>query len=577
MNECDGCQSPPRASRLARLVWLSLGAALLLAALLAAFPVHGLACDLVVRLALLVLACACVAAGLRSVPLERRWFAGLGGPRIARLYAALAFIVYAWISGRANGWSADHALSDYPDPISYFVQARIMASGHLSVPAPQPRDFFNTPYCMQGSRFYGMYPPGWPALLAAGVALRVPWLVNPLLASLGLLALHRLGRVLYGDTLAGIAMVLASLWSSVSWFAASYFSETASFLFATLALIGLVEAERSRPVPSALLCGASLGLLFLIRPWTAVALALPVGLCWLSILWRRRSFALPTCAAVAAFALLAGLHLGYNAVQTGHVHPLPMSLYNPANALGFGFRSTDSGLPLEYFGPIRAGRLLLREMASSNTLMMPLVLPLALAAVWRRRKPGDLLLGVCAASIVAFHVAYFSHGARHWLPLTAAFALLAVRGVMEIARLLPARFPSLRSPELVLSIVAPVALATLVISAQSTASLLHRSATLADPYRRVTGAALTNAIVFLASAPAQYSATGHYVQEAPAFDAPVLFGQDRPGEGNAEVLRRYPGRVPYRYSFRLATGQGTLRRMTETAAARLPGAEKEVN
>src|SRR5688572_16041663 len=35
---------------------------------------------------------------------------------------------------------------------------------------------------VDGARWYGIFPPGWPALLAAGYRVALPWLVNPLLA-----------------------------------------------------------------------------------------------------------------------------------------------------------------------------------------------------------------------------------------------------------------------------------------------------------------------------------------------------------------------------------------------------------
>ncbi len=77
------------------------------------------------------------------------------------------------------------------DDYSYLYQARLFASGKMYAEDPlYDRDlpFYDclATYCFrddQGHRF-SQYPPGWPALLAVGVKLRVPWVVDPLLGAL---------------------------------------------------------------------------------------------------------------------------------------------------------------------------------------------------------------------------------------------------------------------------------------------------------------------------------------------------------------------------------------------------------
>src|ERR1700731_4468099 len=77
------------------------------------------------------------------------------------------------------------------DDYSYLYQAKLFASGKLWAqdrlydPSLPFYDCIET-YCLrddQGHRF-SKYPPGWPALLAIGVKLRVPWLIDPLLGAL---------------------------------------------------------------------------------------------------------------------------------------------------------------------------------------------------------------------------------------------------------------------------------------------------------------------------------------------------------------------------------------------------------
>src|SRR6266480_1552815 len=77
------------------------------------------------------------------------------------------------------------------DDYSYMYQAKLFASGKVYAEDPlydlaNPLHDCVVTSCIkdyQGHRF-SQYPPGWPALLAIGVALGTPWVVNPLLGAL---------------------------------------------------------------------------------------------------------------------------------------------------------------------------------------------------------------------------------------------------------------------------------------------------------------------------------------------------------------------------------------------------------
>src|SRR4029077_14231938 len=74
------------------------------------------------------------------------------------------------------------------DDYSYLYQAKLLASEKMYAEDPlydpaNPLHHCVETSCMtddQGRRF-SKYPPGWPALLALGALLRVPWLIDPVL------------------------------------------------------------------------------------------------------------------------------------------------------------------------------------------------------------------------------------------------------------------------------------------------------------------------------------------------------------------------------------------------------------
>ena len=66
------------------------------------------------------------------------------------------------------------------DEAAHYFQARIFASGHLFAPAPASPEFFPSSWMMlNGGRWFSVFPAGWPLLLAIGMKVGAPALVDP--------------------------------------------------------------------------------------------------------------------------------------------------------------------------------------------------------------------------------------------------------------------------------------------------------------------------------------------------------------------------------------------------------------
>jgi hypothetical protein len=101
---------------------------------------------------------------------------------------AIAFLLFV-----AAAYIATHVLERIPhvqDSITYLFQAQLLAKGKLWANVPAMPDFFAQEFLtVRNGRWSGQYPPGFPAVLAAGVLLGQPWLVNPILAALTMILL----------------------------------------------------------------------------------------------------------------------------------------------------------------------------------------------------------------------------------------------------------------------------------------------------------------------------------------------------------------------------------------------------
>jgi hypothetical protein len=474
------------------------------------------------------------------------------------LWCAEALIILIFLSSGATRWSSATVISNWADVTSYFAQARIFAAGHLAVPSAEPREFFDAPYMFNQGRVFSKYPPGWPALLALGMRAHIPWIVNPLLTLLTLAALYRLGRLLYDEEIAAMATGLMAVSMHVVYHATTYFSEPASMLFATLGVLTALKAIRSSSPRAWFLAGCCWGMLFLIRPYTAAALGVPMAIrtVWS---WRRRPDVLPVVAAVIPFASLVALHLLYNRLSVGSCFSFPFSLYNPHDRLGFGLRSLDVGFPLARYGISTAVGKLIRVAVMANVVFIPIGFVFMAIALAGRRHKEDWFLFLCFVANALCYFFYFAQQERYWMPVFFTFALLAAKGIRRTGSMIESRFRGYPAWKTTLSLFSLVVAASLTLTTDKLCREefpLRRR--MADPIDRVAETGLRHAVVFLASSPIPN--VGHYIQPTLNGDVPVLFARDL-GERNIELMRCHPDRDAYRYTYDNALRKGSLQRI----------------
>ena len=164
------------------------------------------------------------------------------------------------------------------DEVAYMLQSRYMALGWLSAPILPVQDAFTPEMVLvDADRWFSIFPPGWPGLLALGQRLGSPWLVNPLLAGFSVI----LVRLLVGETHGrGTARLVVVLLCTSPWFiflSMSFMAHTASLACALLGAWAVARARRGVPA-WALLAGAAIGGLSLVRPLEGVVGGAVLGL-----------------------------------------------------------------------------------------------------------------------------------------------------------------------------------------------------------------------------------------------------------------------------------------------------------
>jgi 4-amino-4-deoxy-L-arabinose transferase-like glycosyltransferase len=380
---------------------------------------------------------------------------------------AIAFLLFV-----AAAYIATHVLERIPhvqDSITYLFQAQLLAKGKLWANVPAMPDFFAQEFLtVRNGRWSGQYPPGFPAVLAAGVLLGQPWLVNPILAALTMILLTLLGKALYGRSTTLIALILALTSPFLLFMSGGLMAHPAELFWVTAFMLSWTYALRRDGRRWTLLAGFALGMIALTRPATTVAAALPFLIVmgmgeWFNHKRRKGVVVKLGWLLVTAVPLFALLFLYQNAL-TGDPFREPRLLARPFDRIGFGLEIGESpnAFQLErigedlivdwYFDAQQPPRGHTPARGIYNTeqnwrtlgIMQFGWLPLfTLAFIWlafltQRPSSADFALLAVFAGTVMVYVFYWSdgimYGPRYYYGALPALFLLTSRGIQAAAQ-----------------------------------------------------------------------------------------------------------------------------------------------
>jgi hypothetical protein len=290
-------------------------------------------------------------------------------------------------------------------------------------------------------------------VLAIGAFFGAEWLVNPILAGLGVVAAHAIARGLYGERTAKLVAILLAASPWYLFLAMSFMTHTLTIFAALMAGYGLTKLHQTGRPSWGLLCGAFIGLVSLIRPLEGLACVLTLGV-W-SLFFGSVGDKIKNAAAMAAGAIAVGaLQLPYNRALTGDPTQFPIMLYTDtvygkdSNALGFG---PNRGLGWSGLDPfpghglpdvlVNAALNFFQINCELHGWAIGSLLLVSVAIFSRRLSRADWGFVLGAGIIVFLHSFYWfsggpDFGARYWFLMCFPLIVLSVRG-FEIIGLRP--------------------------------------------------------------------------------------------------------------------------------------------
>jgi hypothetical protein len=331
------------------------------------------------------------------------------------------------------------------DASAYYFQAKIFASGRLAATPPSDLAAFQGPFMIAGAgRWFAQYAPGTSAMLTLGMMFGAPWIVEPLLGTLALWGVYRLGKLLYNGPTALLALILGALSGFYMYLAASYLSHAVALCFAVYCLLFFARFDKTRRGFDLTLAVVFACALFLTRELSGVviggvaaAFVLIANRGALIAQWRR--LLLGALLAALALVITANIYVLYNTFQTGDPLTAPRAIFSPADRYGFG---QDIG----FYGQhtLAAGLVILDQLltALQTTLFgWPFYLTMALLPcaylVRRRVTRWDVFFGAMIVLLLALQVGYFYHGIylgpRYLYEALPFLLLLTARGATGLA------------------------------------------------------------------------------------------------------------------------------------------------
>ncbi len=351
-------------------------------------------------------------------------------PRLATAAIALAALAAYLIVAR---W----VLSGRPlliDEIIQVYQARMLAGGHLSLPAAPHQEFFSSFHVVeQGGRVFGQFPMGGPAMLAFGTLLGGEWLVGPVFGALAVLAFAALLRRI--EPRPGVALAATLLFGFAPFalfMSGSHMNHVTALCWLVIAMLALARAATDAGrFRDGLLTGLAFGVAATIRPVDALAFSLPAAL-WLLVRAARRR----------RLAALLGAGLGI-------VAPVLLLAWSNLQTTGapllFGYtvlwgRAHDLGFHATPWGPVHTplhglelvSLYFLRLQSYLFEAAGPSLLPATAAlGLTRKLRPFDRYLLASSTLLVGSYFAYwhdgFYLGPRFMYPLLPLLALWTAR------------------------------------------------------------------------------------------------------------------------------------------------------
>jgi hypothetical protein len=375
--------------------------------------------------------------GRRLLAIPTLWFAVGLGLITAAITLAFSFVV---LDGKPNNI----------DAMVQLLHARFVAAGHLAGPANAFPEFWQLQNSLvTPNGWVSQYPPGYVIFLAAGMRLGMVQLVGSIFAGLTVFFVALTADRLLPEDRATARLGAAMLCFSpfLIGLAGAFMNHVGAAAFTSAAVYFAVRGRDDARFWWSLLAGSAVGVVFSIRPLSAVVAAAVVAVVWLTtdptdsrprtMLFLRRTLAAivgisPILAAIGAYnqhLFGSPFTFGYVASQGPLVEP--------------GFHRDPTGA---FYGPLQALGYTSSDLVTFSLYLLETPIPVVVVVglfllLAKRFSVGVRVIAIWALLPVAANALYWHHGIfmgpRMLNEAAPPWALLTAIAAVGLVRLVP--------------------------------------------------------------------------------------------------------------------------------------------
>jgi hypothetical protein len=222
------------------------------------------------------------------------------------------------------------------DSIVQLFQAKIFAAGLLKATLPKYPEFFVTQHMIfDPTGWYSQYPPGHQALLSIGVLFGAPWLVNILLTLTSIIFAYKISIKTFGNTHANISLLLATFCPFLIFMGSDFMNHVPTLTCVILFTYFYICWEEQKKAKHMLFAAFAIGFAFLIRPLTALGMAVPFGIAAIIFAIKNKLFSHIILGAIGT-AFFIAINFAYNYFMYGDpMLPGYIKLWGKGHDIGF--------------------------------------------------------------------------------------------------------------------------------------------------------------------------------------------------------------------------------------------------
>ncbi len=326
------------------------------------------------------------------------------------------------------------------DSVEQYMNSRAFIEGSLFFNAHPLQEFFGSTFFVEiEDRLFSQYPPGHMLSLALGRLVGAPWAVNPVLGGLTLVLVYKLACQVDSEKTARIAVLLFLLSPFTVWMSSEYMNHASALLWFMVMMNGIVAWVQGPNFKNSLLIGLGAGMLAITRPYTSLALTLPVMalMSYFLVTEKKRLFSVFISAIPALFLLTFLLY--YNQQTTGDPFKLGyMARWGEATIPGFGSRFDG-----DYHDFLSGVENTLRNIVGLNYFLFMWPVPalfFVFAAYYKKAFISwQGFWAVQALSLIGFYFLYsfqdWTFGPRFLYEISGLLIILVAQGMRNVWRL----------------------------------------------------------------------------------------------------------------------------------------------